>query len=164
MHTYLGHKESSVANPHHPRITAQLRSVIKPPTPLSSTQTSHAKCMRIFLLFLPSSHPNGKQTTYPTQDRIFCSNKWHPEDRQNFTPYPYKIHCKSIILSRITTFLMLAQLSRLGREEAGWKVYYQQLDASTQKWSMVLPLTMDWSKEITGSCRFSRERGSTMPP
>lgn len=129
----------------------------------SSSSLPMLSCMIIFVISLPSSHPDGKKKTYPIwYGKSCCSNKLHPKDQQNFIPNSYKIHQKSRILFMTSVFHVMAQGSRLSLKKAGWKVLHQQLGASMIKWSISLPLTICWPKQVTGSCLSSRDRDSTM--
>lgn len=90
MHPYSGHEESSVTVPHLSGTMWQLGSVSKPSlalTPHGVFSTPLLIGMRVFTISLPSSHPDGKEITYPTKDRVDYAVETNPKDKRNSIPY-----------------------------------------------------------------------------
>lgn len=131
MHPCSGHEESSVTVPHLSGTMGQLGYVSKPSlllTPYGVFSTPLLNGMRVFTISLPSSHPDGKENTYPTEDRVDYAVEINPKDQQNANPYSDKIHEKSRTLSTYLSFMCWLILPDT-RLEAGWIVKHQQLDA-----------------------------------
>lgn len=100
MHPNSGHEESSVPIPH--LIMRQLKSVSKPSLPLTPYGVFSIPLLNGMRVF---SHPNSKENTYPSEDRVDYAIEINPKDQQNSSPNSNKIHEKSRTLSTYLSFV-----------------------------------------------------------
>lgn len=127
MHLYSGHEEGSVAIPYYSRTMGHLGPVVKPflpttahavfPIPLPPLWMAWEPLWYLSLLAIQMKNKN----TYPTQDRDGYAVVINPKDNKisllthtKFTSSPGH--------STTSVFCVLAQSSRLVKEEAGWKI------------------------------------------